>query len=331
MAFYSKEYNLFLGVTESFCHQCKNKERLVSAHIVTRENEVWLRKFCPTCGETWAKISSDLAYYRKCNDYLKKPDLPECSLTPVKRGCPFDCGVCPQHQNHPCLALFNVIDECNMKCNICYHNSEPGSGNYRSMDEVKRMHETLLKVESAPDLIQVTGGEPSIHPDIIEILKYLKSGPVRHLMMNTNGIRISEDEAFVKELKNIGRGFEVYLQFDSLEETALKRLRNANMKRVREQALAMLDKYNISTTLVCVIQKGLNDDEIPKLIDYATKWKCVRGIVFQPIQDVGRNKAGENFRITLSEIREKIVSDKNTPFDENDMIPLPCDPHKICV
>lgn len=74
-------------------------------------------------------------------------------------------------------------------------------------------------------------------------------------MMNTNGIRISEDETFVQELKGLGGGFEIYLQFDSLEETALKRLRNANVKNVREKALAMLDKYNISTTLVCVIEK----------------------------------------------------------------------------
>jgi uncharacterized radical SAM superfamily Fe-S cluster-containing enzyme len=276
MAFYSKEYDLFLGVTESFCHLCKNTNRLVPAHTVTKGQEVWLRKFCPGCGESWARVSSDLGYFKKCDSYLKKPDLPERALTRIKRGCPFDCGVCPQHQNHPCLALFNVIDECNMKCNICYHSSEPGSGNYRSLDEVKKMHETLLSVESAPDLIQVTGGEPSIHPQIIEILKYLKSGPVRHLMLNTNGIRISEDEAFVRELKGIGKGFEVYLQFDSLEETTLKKLRNANVKRIREKALAMLDRHDISTTLVCVIEKGLNDDEIPKLIEYATRWKCVR-------------------------------------------------------
>ncbi len=200
-------------------------------------------------------VSNNLEYYKKCNDYLKKPDLPEVALTPVKRGCPFDCGVCPQHQNHPCLALFNVIDECNMKCNICYHSSEPGSGNYRSLDEIKKMHETLLMVESQPDLIQVTGGEPSIHPDIIEILKYLKTGPVRHLMLNTNGIRISQEEDFVKELKNIGKGFEVYLQFDSLNADALKTIRNGDMRSVRQKALEMLEKYNISTTLVCVIQK----------------------------------------------------------------------------
>lgn len=332
MAFYSPNYDLFLGSTETFCHLCGNKERLIPWHIVTKDNTVMLRKFCPTCGESYATISTDFKYYKKCENYLKKPDLPETALTPILRGCPFDCGVCPQHQNHPCLALFNINDECNMKCNICYHSSEPGSGNFRSMEEIEKMHETLLKVESTPDLIQVTGWEPSIHPEIIQILQYLKSGPTRHLMLNTNGIRISQDEEFVKELKNIGKGFEVYLQFDSLQAEALKKIRNGDMRDVRRKALEMLDKYNISTTLVCVIQKWINDEEIPELIEYATKWKCVRGIVFQPIQDVGRNKnSEEDYRITLSEIRERIILDDSNPFTSNDMIPLPCDPHKICV
>lgn len=331
MAFYSPNYELFLGTTETFCHICNNKERLIPAHIVTKDNSVLLRKFCPECGESYATISTDFEYYKKCTDYLKKPDLPETALTPILRGCPFDCGVCPQHQNHPCLALFNINDECNMKCNICYHSSEPGSGNFRSMEEIEKMHETLLRVESSPDLIQVTGGEPSIHPNIIEILKYLKSWPVRHLMLNTNGIRISQDEAFVQELQKIGKGFEVYLQFDSLQAEALKKIRNGDMRNVRQKALEMLEKYNISTTLVCVIQKWVNDMEIPELIEHAQKWKCVRGIVFQPIQDVGRNKAGEDYRITLSEIRGTIVNDEKNPFTADDMIPLPCDPHKICV
>ncbi len=357
MAFYSPNYNLFLGTTETFCHLCGNKERLIPAHIVTKDNTVLLRKFCPECGESYATISTDFEYYKKCNDYLKKPDLPETALTPILRGCPFDCGVCPQHQNHPCLALFNINDECNMKCNICYHSSEPGSGNFRSMEEIEKMHETLLRVESSPDLIQVTGGEPTLHPQILEILKYLKSWPVRHLMLNTNGIRISQDESFVQELKNIGKWFEVYLQFDSLQAESLKQIRNGDMRSVRQKALEMLDKYNISTTLVCVIQKGVNDKELPELIEYAKRWKCVRWIVFQPIQDVGRNLAPviardeaihvsdisgnmdrhatlamtETFRITLSEIRDIIIQDESNPFTADDMIPLPCDPHKICV
>lgn len=104
------------------------------------------------------------------------------------------------------------------------------------------------------------------------------------------------------------------------------------MRETRRKALEMLDKYNISTTLVCVIQKGVNDSEIPALIEYATGWKCVRGIVFQPIQDVGRNSSSsDDYRITLSEVREKIIQAESNPFSADDMIPLPCDPHKICV
>ena len=331
MAFYSDKYDLFLTATQSFCHQCGDLKHLIDTHIVTKENEVFLRKFCPKCGESMVKISTDYEYFKKCDEYLKQPDLPEKPLTKVLKGCPFDCGVCPQHQNHPCLALFNITDECNMKCNICYYSAEPGLGNHRSMEDIEQMMKTLLQAESEPDLIQVTGGEPTTHPKIIEILKYLKKSPVRHLMLNTNGIKIAQDETFVKELKKLGGGFEIYLQFDSITPKVLKDLRAKDMVDIRMQALAMLEKYSISTTLVVVVKKGLNEHEIPDIIEFSRRYRCVRGIVFQPIQEAGRINADGDFRITLSEIREIIVNDKNNPFESDDMIPLPCDPHKIGV
>ena len=331
MAHYSNKYDLFLGTTQSFCHRCKDLKNLIDTHIVTKDNEVFLRKFCPKCGESMVKISSDYEYFKLCNDYLKKPDLPEKALTKVVRGCPFDCGVCPQHQNHPCLALFNVTDECNMKCNICYYSAEPGLGNHRSMESIEKMLATLLKTESEPDLIQVTGGEPTEHPKILDILKFLKKSPVRHLMLNTNGIKIAEDEKFVKELKALGGGFEIYLQFDSLTPSVLKDIRARDMSKIRLQALEMLERYNISTTLVVVVKKGLNEHEIPEVIAFSRKYRCVRGVVFQPVEEAGRVEADGDFRITLSEIREIIIEDKNNPFEAEDMIPLPCDPHKIGV
>jgi len=331
MAFYSEKYDLFLTATQSFCHQCGNLNQLIDTHIVTKNNEVFLRKFCPKCGESMVKISTDYEYFKKCDEYLKKPDLPEKPLTKVLKGCPFDCGVCPQHQNHPCLALFNITDECNMKCNICYYSAEPGLGNHRSMADIEQMLATLLKTESEPDLIQVTGGEPTTHPQIIEILQYLKKSPVRHLMLNTNGIKIAQDESFVKALKKLGGGFEVYLQFDSINPKVLKDLRATDMVDIRLKALAMLEQYGISTTLVVVVKKGLNEHEIPEVIDFSRKYRCVRGIVFQPVEEAGRVNADGDFRITLSEIRKIIIEDKGNPFTSEDMIPLPCDPHKIGV
>ncbi len=331
MARYSTKYDLFLTATQSFCHLCGNLNHLIDTHIVTKDNEVFLRKFCPKCGESMVKISTDFDYYKLCDEYLKAPDLPEKPLTKVLRGCPFDCGVCPQHQNHPCLALFNITDECNMKCNICYYAAEPGLGNHRSMKSIEKMLSTLLETESEPDLIQVTGGEPTTHPEIVKILKYLKASPVRHLMLNTNGIKIAEDESFVKALKALGGGFEVYLQFDSLTPSVLKDIRAQDMSTVRLKALAMLERYNISTTLVMVVKKGLNEHEIPEVIRFSRTYRCVRGVVFQPVEEAGRIKASGDFRITLSQIRQIIIDDKNNPFTKEDMIPLPCDPHKIGV
>ena len=331
MAHYSKKYDLYLTATQSFCHLCSDLKHLIDTHIVTKDNEVFLRKFCPKCGESMVKISTDYEYFKKCDEYLKQPDLPEKPLTKVLKGCPFDCGVCPQHQNHPCLALFNITDECNMKCNICYYSAEPGLGNHRSMDDIEQMLTTLLETESEPDLIQVTGGEPTTHPKIVEILQYLKKSPVRHLMLNTNGIKIAEDESFVKALKKLGGGFEVYLQFDSLDSDILKDLRARDMAEIRIKALAMLEQYNISTTLVVVVKKGLNEHEIPKVIKFSRRYRCIRGIVFQPIEEAGRINAEGDFKITLSEIRTIIVEDEGNPFTSDDMIPLPCDPHKIGV
>jgi len=204
-------------------------------------------------------------------------------------------------------------------------------GNHRSMETIEKMLATLLKTESEPDLIQITGGEPTTHPQIIEILQYLKKSPVRHLMLNTNGIKIAEEESFVKELKSLGGGFEVYLQFDSLTPSVLKDIRARDMSEIRLKALEMLERYNISTTLVVVVKKGLNDHEIPEIITFSRKYKCVRGIVFQPVEEAGRVEANDDFKITLSEIRTRIIEDKNNPFEAEDMIPLPCDPHKIGV
>ena len=323
MAHYSKKYDLYLTATQSFCHLCNELKHLIDTHIVTKDNEVFLRKFCPKCGESMVKISTDYEYYKKCENYLKQPDLPEKPLTQVLKGCPFDCEVCPQHQNHPCLALFNITDECNMKCNICYYSAEPGLGNHRSMEDIEQMLATLLETESEPDLIQVTGGEPTTHPQIVEILQYLKKSPVRHLMLNTNGIKIAEDENFVKALKSLGGGFEVYLQFDSLDSEILKDLRARDMADIRLKALAMLEKHNISTTLVMVVKKGLNEHEIPDTIKFSRTYNCIRGIVFQPIEEAGRINAEGDFKIILSEIRN-IIEDEGNPFTSDDMIPLPC-------
>ena len=126
-------------------------------------------------------------------------------------------------------------------------------------------------------------------------------------------------------------GFEVYLQFDSLKRDALMNLRGADLTAVRAQALAALERNNISTTLVVTLKKGVNDTEIADIVRHALKWRCVRGVTFQPIQDAGRNEgfeAGEH-RMVLTQIRREIA--KAGVFALEDLIPLPCNPDQICI
>lgn len=318
---------IFYAQTQSLCEECL---AVVPAKIIFQNDKVYYLKRCFKHGSQKTLISTDIPYFLRCKQYLKPGDMPKLFQTEINKGCPHDCGLCPDHEQHSCLAIFEINDECNLQCPTCYAGSAPGMGNYRSMDEIKAMLATLVESEAEPDLVQLSGGEPTLHPQILDILQLLKGSPVRHLMLNTNGIKIANDPQFVEQLAQIKQGFEVYLQFDSLQADALQTIRGSNLLNSRKRALKQLEKYNISTTLVCVIQKGVNDKEINNILDFAKSYKCVRGVTFQPIEHAGRFDDQSRQKITLSEIRQSIVAGDN-PFTDNDMIPLPCHPENICI
>jgi uncharacterized radical SAM superfamily Fe-S cluster-containing enzyme len=146
-------------------------------------------------------------------------------------------------------------------------------------------------------------------------------------MVNTNGLRIAQDAAFAKRLKDFMPGFEVYLQFDSLRSKALMELRGVDLRETRSRALDRLNEHNISTTLVVTLKKGLNDGEIGEMIDFALQQRCVRGITFQPIQHAGRLEHfdPETDRLTLGEVRQEILR-QSPVFKPSDVIPVPCHP-----
>ena len=319
---------IFYAQTQSLCEECL---AVVPTKIIFQNGNVYYQKRCSEHGVQKTLVSTDIEYFKRCKDYLKPGDMPSQFQTAIQKGCPHDCGLCPDHEQHSCLALFEIIDECNMQCPVCFANSAPGKGNARSLEQIEVMLQTLLASEQQPDLVQISGGEPTLHPQLMAILRRLKNSPIRHLMLNTNGIRLARDPELVAELASLKPGFEVYLQFDSLNSSALKNIRGQDMRNIRLQALEQLEKHNISTTLVCVVRKGVNDAEIGEIIQFAQRYKCVRGITFQPVQDAGRNEGDKpSQRITLSEIRTQIIQADN-PFGDTDMIPLPCHPENICI
>jgi len=325
----SRDYS-FYGQTTSLCETCL---KLVTAKIVIEEDDVYFLKRCREHGAQKTLIATDAAYYKSCKDFIKPGDLPLKHQSRTEYGCPYDCGLCPDHEQHSCLALIEVNDACNLTCPVCFAESGQARHEQKSVAEIDAMLETLVASEGFPDLVQISGGEPTIHPDIVAILKLAKSKPIRHIMLNTNGIRIARDKAFVDELAALKPGFEVYLQFDSMKRDALENIRGADLRKVREQALANLEEAGISTTLVCVIKKGVNDSEIGDIVRHALTFKCVRGVTLQPVQDAGRNL---NFdknrdRMLLTDIRRAIYTQAGEIFGAEDIMPLPCNPDAISI
>ncbi len=324
----AKSY-IFHGQTQSLCAHC---HRLVPAKILIEGNEVWYEKRCREHGVQSVLVSSDAEYWKAELSWLKPGDRPLAVQTKTDHGCPLDCGLCPDHEQHSCLAIIEVNEACNLTCPVCFAGSSQAATKQLDLATIGRMMDALVASEGEPDLLQLSGGEPTIHPDILTIIDMARARPIRHLMINTNGLRIASDPAFVAELEKRKKGLEIYLQFDSLDPAALVALRGADLTKVRRKALDALEAAGISTTLVCTVKKGLNDREMAAIIDHALTFSCARGVTFQPIQDAGRN---EDFnprrdRVLLSDIRRRVVEDSGV-FGEADMIPLPCNPTAISI
>lgn len=301
------------------------------AKIIAEGSNVFYQKRCQTHGVQKTQIADDLGYWKAQKDWLKPGDRPFAVGTRTEFGCPYDCGLCPDHEQHSCLAILEINEACNLTCPVCFADSSVKRTAQRSLPEIERMLDALVAAEGQPDLLQISGGEPTLHPQFFEIMAAAKRRPIRHLMINTNGIRIAREDGFAERLATLMPRFEVYLQFDSLRREALIDLRGADLTRVRTQALEALERNNISTTLVVTVKKGVNDDEIGEIVRHALQWRCVRGVTIQPIQDAGRNDGFDpkSHRVVLTELRRRVA--ESGVFALEDMIPLPCNPDQICI
>jgi uncharacterized radical SAM superfamily Fe-S cluster-containing enzyme len=302
---------LFYDVAISICSTCY---RRIDAKIVFEDGKVWMLKRCPQHGHQLVLVADDIDYYRRSREvFIKTPEQPMVYNTPVKYGCPYDCGLCPDHEQHSCLTLVEICDACNLTCPICYAGSGQHRTEFRTLDQIAAMLDCVVRNEKEPDVVQISGGEPTLHPDFFRVLEMCKERPIRHLMVNTNGIRIAQDEDFAKRLADFMPQFEIYLQFDSLRREPLMQLRGADLRSIREKALERLNKLGIS-------------------IDYALQQPAVRGVTIQPVQQAGRMQGFESasHRLTLTEVRRRIL-EQTSVFRPEDLIPVPCHPDALAM
>src|SRR6476646_4316932 len=197
---------IFCWPTQSQCETCL---ALVPAKIAIHGDEVWYEKRCRRHGVQSTLISTDAAYWRLCKDYIKPGDQPLAFQSRTEYGCPYDCGLCPDHEQHSCLALIDITDNCNLTCPVCFADSSPSRQRHLPLKTIERILDVLVASEGEPDLVQLSGGEPTVHPEFFEILDAVRARPIRHVMINTNGIRIAQEPDFVARLAEQPHALEV--------------------------------------------------------------------------------------------------------------------------
>ena len=327
---------IFHNLTVSLCPVCLKR---VMAKVIIKDGSVYLLKRCEEHGESTALVEEDAKYYLSTPEY-NKPGTTCKTQTAIKEGCPFDCGLCPDHEQHGCIGLIEVTNFCNLRCPTCYATS--GEGDFLSMKKIEEMMDFLLDSEYGEgEILQISGGEPTTHPKILEILRLAKSKPFKCVMLNSNGIRIASDEKFAAALAEFRGRFEVYLQFDGFKKSTYEELRGRDILAIKKKAIQNLAKYKVPITLVATIKKGVNDDEVGEIAKFGMDTKYIRGVNFQPITYFGRLDSGKSGkaaggpdpmnRSTLTSILNGIEKQTKGTLKKSDFIPLPCHPDKIAL
>jgi len=311
----------FLGLTQSLCPDCMT---VVPAKIITRGKRVYFRKKCETHGEREDFICSDVAYFDQMEFALPAKTPHKFGIEP-KEGCPLDCGLCTEHEQHSCIGIVELTSSCNLTCPMCYASSAPG-GKHATLAECQAAIDRIVETEGRPEVVQLSGGEPTIHPQFEEVLAYALSQPIDYVMINTNGIRFAKDQGLVDLIAKHKDRVEIYFQMDGLRDEVNVALRGEPLLSTKLTALDKLGTAGIHVTLVCTLQGGVNDDQMGPIVQFGVERPWVTGISFQPATYSGRHVLPEELerRITFPDVIKGIASQTAGLFRETDFLPLPC-------
>lgn len=311
----------FLGTTQSLCPECLS---VVPAKIIARGQRVYFRKRCPTHGLREDFICSDRRWYDRY-DYALPPKLPKRTFVEVERGCPLDCGLCTEHEQHTCVAVLEVTDNCNLTCPLCYANSRPGLA-HKSFASACAAIDALVRAEGRADVLQISGGEPTTHPQLEEIICYAMAQPIDYIMINTNGIRFAKDRRFVEWLAQYKDRIEIYLQMDGVSDQVHQALRGEPLAEIKRKALEIAEQAGLHVTLVAALQAGVNEHELGDLLNLAREHCCISGLSLQPATYSGRHFLPEELenRITTPDCIALLCKQSKNLYCDEDFFPLPC-------
>ena len=314
-----------LGMTQSVCSHCG---AVVPAKVVTDNGDVYFQKFCSEHGESQVFIRSDVSNYLQTQRYVKPAWKPEAFTGDAKAGCPDGCGFCEQHEQHLCMPIIEITSRCDLACPVCL----VGAGRPWDMSptEFRSIVDRLIHAERQIDILNLSGGEPLIHPELLTLVDEALARPeIVRVSISTNGLHFLSNVDLLKRLHD--RNVVISLQFDGFKEETYQILRGKRLLHEKLRILKMLEEEGISTSLTMTVAGGVNDDQFSDLLSYLFSQTHLLSLMIQPIAFVGRGTALSKMtkRLTIPDITEALGMAGHAAVAQSDFVPLPCS-HPLC-
>lgn len=302
--------------------------------LVERDGQVWLERGCRTHGLVRTLYDEDpeiLSYLEEWTAPTKAhiPDMAG-NFDPIPSA--YLRGLPEMQTQHTCILLEDIAETCNLRCPTCFTDSSPDLRHVvPTADVLANVDQRLARENGRIDVLMLSGGEPTLHPNLAELLDELIARSITRILVNSNGVRIANDDALLDLLSSHRERVEVYLQYDGLSEQAHRHHRGGDLRRTKNQALRRLSEREIFTTLVMTCALGVNDDEIGDMVRLALDTPYVGGLTIQPQFGSGRSGAIDPMnRLTHTGVLKRLGPQTDGAVTWRDLTALPCSHPHCC-
>ncbi|MBL3686445.1 radical SAM protein [Leucobacter zeae] len=326
----------------AFCPACHEEQpdrplaevQRLSGWLADRDGRIWLERGCRVHGlqRTLYDESAEILSYLEqwtAPTKIHTADLAG-NFKPVPEA--YEDGLPEMQTQHTCILLEDITDHCNLKCPTCFAESSPAASSVAPLEEVLASVDARLARENGRiDVLMLSGGEPTLYPWLEQLLEHLVARPVVRILINSNGLRIANDDAFVETLARHRERVEIYLQYDGEEPESSRYHRGADIRRFKERALARLSEAGIFTTLTMTAALGVNDHEIGAVIRRAMATPYVGGVTIQPVFGSGRSAGIDaQDRLTHTGVLARMGPQTDGEVTWRDLTALPCSHPHCC-
>jgi uncharacterized radical SAM superfamily Fe-S cluster-containing enzyme len=307
---------------------------ILQGNLVAMDGSIYLRRICRRGhGEVTSLYEEDQALW----EYLQQwrtptreivPDTPS-NARPIPMG--YLDGLGDLQTQHSCVLLLDITESCNLECPTCFAASAPGIGRFARLPHLLRSLDAAIAREGGKvDVLMLSGGEPTVHPEVLEIIEAATTRAVTRVILNTNGIRLARDDRFLTALGRLRDRVEVYLQFDGFDAASSLYHRGEDLRAIKAEALRRLASERIFATLAVAVAEGVNDHEVGAIAEYALATDFIAGVAFQPMFGSGRaNSIDPMRRATTTGTLRRLGAQTGDRVGPEDFIALPCS-HPDC-